>query len=177
MEILGIIAIAFGAAAYIWKDPRHIMRLSAAASTTWVLYFITHQQWAPMLVTLSFIVVLIAGAQASERTVRNLVIAREITIIPLVLSTASGWPALIILSGSLIKGVSPMLRNHPYLFRISVATGESLWLTYGIVENIPSTAAWSIIVITVSLTSGLYFAWQERRQKLALAAVPEVAPT
>ncbi|WP_375264137.1 hypothetical protein, partial [Palleronia sp.] len=87
MEALGIVAIAFGAAAYIWKDPRHIMRLSAAASATWVFYFISHQQWAPMFVTATFIVVLLAGANASTRTMRLLVLGREALIIPFVLVT------------------------------------------------------------------------------------------
>lgn len=161
MEALGIVAIAFGAAAYIWKDPRNIMRLSALASTTWVLYFISHQQWAPMFVTMTFVVVLIAGAQASTRKMRAFVLGREALIVPFIILTSSGIPMVLLLCGGLTKGFSPLLRDRPYLFRLSVASGEGLWLAYGILENIPSTVAWSVIAISVSLGSGIIHAMRE----------------
>jgi hypothetical protein len=165
MEIIGMIAICFGAAAYIWKDPRHIMRLSAAASATWVFYFISLGQWGPMFVTLTWIVVLLASNTASDRTMRWLVIGRESLIFPFVIVTMSGLPLLLILGGTFTKGLAPLLRDRPYLFRISIAAGEALWLAFGLVEGAHSTVAWSVIAITVSLGSGLYYALQERRRR------------
>jgi hypothetical protein len=76
----------------------------------------------------------------------------------------TGLPLLLVLMGTLTKGLSPLLRNRPYLFRISTAGGEALWLAFGLVEGAHSTVAWSVIAITVSLGSGLYYALQERRR-------------
>jgi hypothetical protein len=168
MEILGIIAIAFGASAYVWKGPRQIMMLSAVASTTWVFYFLTLGQWGPAFVTFTFIIVLLAGVSASNRTMRLLVVGREAVIIPFILMTMSGIPMVLVLCGGLTKGLSPLLRDRPYLYRLSVASGEALWLAFGLIEGAHSTVAWSVIAISVSLGSGAYYAWREYK------APPEV---
>jgi hypothetical protein len=179
MEVLGIIAILFGAAAYKWKSPRHIMLLSAAASAMWVLYFISISQWGPMLITLTYIFVLIAGAYTTDRSVRILSIAQAAIATPLIILTMSGLPMLLALGGNLLKSVIPILRARPYLYRFVFATAEAMWLTFGLVVGAHSTVAGSTIAISASLGSGLYYFWKERRsnRKVAASRLMETSPS
>lgn len=162
MEILGVSAIAIGAMGYVWKDPRIVMKLFFASSLLWVAYFISIQQSGAALSSAISAVTFVVGAYASARLMRLVVPGGIALTTLLILLTTAGLPAALMIVGNLVKGSSPLLRAHPYLFRGLIIIGESCWLTFGVLSNAYSTVAWTSISIAMALGSGVIYFAKER---------------
>jgi len=161
MEILGISAIALGGTGYIWKDPKIVMKLFFISSLLWVAYFLSINQSGAALSSLISALTFVAGAYASTRTMRIVVPSGVVVTTGLILLTTAGLPAVLMITGNLIKGASPLFRERPYLFRLLIIGGEICWLTFGIISVAYSTIAWTSISIVMAAVSGLFYFKQQ----------------
>jgi hypothetical protein len=167
MEILGISAISLGGAAYIWKNPRAVMKLFFASSLLWVAYFISIDQTGAALSSTISALTFVVGAYASSRIMRIVVPAGIVVTTGLIVATTAGLPAVLMIVGNLIKGSSPLTRDHPYVFRGLIIIGEACWLSFGILSSAYSTIAWTSISIAMALGSGAIHFLKERSAQTA----------
>jgi hypothetical protein len=171
LEIFGIGAIALGGSAYIWKDPRSVMKLFFISSLLWVVYFISISQMGAALSSAISAATFVVGAYASARVMRFFVPGGIGLTTGLILLTTSGLPAALIIVGNIVKGASPLFRERPYFFRILIIGGEVCWLTFGIINSAYSTIAWTSISIAMAAGSGAVHHTKARRKGDSLPGI------
>ena len=155
MEILGAIAICLGLSGFIWTDPRMVLRLAAAASFVWIVYFLTLGAWAPAIATTFGMIRFLSGAFAPKRMMWMIVITCTALGTPLILWSTPNLLGVVVAVGSALKGFSVVTRDRPILFRVMFCTSEICYLGFGIALTAWSTIVWSVLSMCMALGSAI----------------------
>lgn len=171
MESLGILAIGLGLSGFIWTDPRIVLRLAAAASFVWIIYFLTLGAWAPAIATTFAVIRFLSGAFAPKRMMWAIVVICTALGTPLILWSTPNLLGVVVALGGALKGFSVLMRDRPVLFRVMFCTSELCYLGFGIALLAWSTIAWSVLSIGMALGTAALIEIRARRERRTPQAI------
>jgi hypothetical protein len=172
MEIIGATAICLGLSGFIWTDPRMVLRLAAAASFVWIIYFVTLDAWAPAIATTFGMIRFLSGAFAPKRMMWTIVIICTALGTPIILWSTPSLLGLLVATGSALKGFSVVTRDRPILFRLMFCTSEACYFTFGVFLTAWSTIIWSVLSTFMALGSATLIRF---RSKVVARSTPRVS--
>lgn len=155
MELIGAFAIVLGLSGFVWKDPRIVLRLAAAASFVWIIYFLTLSAWAPAISTFFGMIRFISGAFAPKRMMWGIVIATTLISTPIIYYSTPNWLGVLVIFGSALKGFSVVMRDYPVAFRIVFCASEICYFCFGFVLSAISTMIWSVLSTAMAFGTAL----------------------
>lgn len=154
-EIIGVIAIGFGAAGYVWTNPRMVLRFAACATAMWIVYFLFLGQIGAALSTGVGLASIVCGVWISDKYLWPMIWISSIVALALLYMASTGAMFVLLSIGYVFKTVALGYREHPLLFRCWIIAGELSYLVFGVMVGAYSTIVWSSLVGGMAFGSGV----------------------
>lgn len=145
--LIGWVAVAANAGAYLAAEPRRALRLLGASELIWLLFHAL-MGW-PSAVVVSALTVLrnLLGGFAPDRVMRPLVLLILAIVAGALWWNATAWHHYLPLAAAAVETVGVIWRDRTSRFRAGLIGSEALWAVFAIVERSGPNLVCAIIAI------------------------------
>lgn len=175
MELIGYAATGIGLLAYLWTDPRMVLKIGIPAGILWIVYFLTLGVWTAVASAALSLLRDVAGAWLGNKLMRKATLLLLALVALIALATNAGWVSFLPVLVTAWKTGAVWLRDFPISFRLAKVGAEMTFVLFGALTGAQALIVSASIVIAVNLTTAGRIWWRGRM--MSEGAAPTTSAT